>query len=312
MGKRINFYLRTFFNILLGAILSFCAEAAENTDFFSTYSDRMGISFVVEKVTKDNIKNWRAYCNNQTSIIDNMGSKNIQTPLAEQRSSVCLNSFGALSDGFIPRLNLYNQCDLRVAYVFDKKSTAQSGTQEFDNIEMAFLIFMARDVPFQIHMGIHRNVGHLSTHETLHPNISCLAHAYGALIGQTLYPENICMVTTPVEAMRNILVKNLPADAWWEGNLNPQASDYRENAAIFQRDYKNEYDFILYDKRNVAPSPVIFEVHYREPLWENEKTFTLNPLYEEERKAYKWVFSAFLWAPYFAIDLGKLASTFIS
>ena len=282
-------------------------KASEDTDFVSFYHEKRNIGLVVEKVTDNNIENWRNFCNTQSSLLDNYR----KFVLTKERSQLFFNSYGVMNQSFKEPLGFYDQCDLRIAYALNKKPTQRYSSKDFQDVEMAFLILTSPGVPFQIHMGIHRNLGHLATDKPFTKNLACFLHSYAAFVGQRIWPENIYMVTTPLPTMRDILMRTLPPNSWWEGNLNPNRSDYNERAAIWEAEKGDTYDFILYDKReNISSSPIIFEAHYHQPLWDRTVQ-NINRAYYEERKEYRWIFGTFHpGTPYFAIDLGKLAAMF--
>ncbi len=104
--------------------------------------------------------------------------------------------------GFNGSLNLYNLSEFKnviyVAFITDKNESIK-----INNIEMAVIVFIEKNIPFSTHMGIFRN---LFYDGYKHKNISLILHSYAACETLKINKDVLYMVTKPVGIMSKILL----------------------------------------------------------------------------------------------------------
>lgn len=87
-------------------------------------------------------------------------------------------------------------------------------------IEMTVCVVFNPFDPFQVHMGISRN---LLFEGKKHPQLSLLVHSFAAHVMRRIYPQRIYMITRPLAFMKSLLIEALPQGTFQLGKNNPDS-----------------------------------------------------------------------------------------
>lgn len=184
------------------------------------YDDKQkdDLYFALERVTDKNIVFWKEF-------VETQGSKTKRSGVIDKKSQKQIY----LTDMIVPfetALKFYNSSDVWIAYVTNKKITkeAQDLLQREGDIEMTCTVMTTKEIPFYSPMGIFRTAEFwgLKRHEGLAMNL----HSFIAKAILVAYGNKEYMITKPVDSMRDIIIKNIPANAVWIGDAE-QLEDIR-------------------------------------------------------------------------------------
>lgn len=227
-----------------------------------TLPDKEKIHFVMERtdtnVPNSRIRFWREYVkaeNENFSWYANMCFRG-EVPrgkgfLIQNPMTAPLNSGMYSFESSVNNHSLDNQ--LWIAYTSTKDiEKAEDITR--DEIEMAVTVLTDKDSPMVTHMGIGRSYHYLlgaaealrkgKDGFKLHSNLSMFLHSFAARVIRMTDPEKLYMITSPIPAMRHIMLKALPQHAYMGSTFHkarelrdsmPKSAEYQSMMAALQK-----------------------------------------------------------------------------
>lgn len=156
--------------------------------------------------------------------------------------------------------NYYSNNQLWIAYT-STKDIETAGDITRDEIEMAVTVLTDKDSPMVTHIGIGRSYHYLLQAAEairegkqgfkLHSNLSMFLHSFAARVIRMTDPEKLYMITAPVPAMRDIMLKVLPHNAYVGSTYHtardlhrsrPKSAEYQSLMAARQKADEEEQE----------------------------------------------------------------------
>jgi len=297
----------------------------------------------MERITPENIQDWIDYAQLQVTAGSRMGLKYLQNTDGSGHFAKVLTAY---KSGIINNKN-----DLWVAYTSDVPVTKNADLKTYigaenPRLEMFVTVISSPDALITSHMGISRTwEAALDLQQTpptraKHADQSVHLHSFAAKVMKARDPKKVYMLTAPAIAMRDILIKKMPANSVFVGDSlyqnkleagekNPQSliDEYalreRKNETAQEREarLKKAAD-LMYRFYNIKEKLPLLKTNPPRIIKtkESSRKLTLqkpdgSPLatFDQSTPVYQWLFTdayedGGLKLPYTLIDLEKLAA----
>ncbi len=298
----------------------------------------------MERVTPETVGDWLRYAKRQVVAGERVNFKSLPSLDGSQHFQLVLEEY---------KSNVIHQKanELWIAYASDIPVTkrAELNTDEGDenpHIEMFVTAITSPDALITSHMGISRTwEGALGLDRTpptrkKHPDQSLHLHSFAAKVMKLKDPRKVYMLTAPATAMRDIIIKKMPAGSVFVGDslyqnrleaaekdrsilLSPYDLKERKNESADKRqerlkkEAQSKYDYYKIPERiSLLKSNPPRIIRTRDGM---QQTFTLqnpdaSPLvtFDQSSPIYQWMFTRayqdmVLHLPYILVDLDTLA-----
>lgn len=192
------------------------------------YTGKVNDSFylAMERVGDKNVDDWYGYAQNQQERIT---AERALDPGGVEYFERVIESYKYMI--------IKPQNEVWVAYASDKKVQKKAQLKDSDDvkhIEMFVTVITTPEALLTTHMGISRSYeAAIAANRVKQPNQSMHLHSFAAKVMKQRYPNKVYMMTAPMDVMRSLFIKNLPADSIFLGD-----DSYQKEIEIIEKDHK--------------------------------------------------------------------------
>ncbi|WP_257296126.1 hypothetical protein [Endozoicomonas sp. YOMI1] len=271
------------------------------SDGLYTYMKEPDLVYVMEKVDSESMVHWWKYSDDEITVAnravcrhsfksEKAKASGLSLPETDRKKIEVVRATQDPLHKFkwcISYCNL-NGVDVWSAYVSNSDVNRRFRYEtkgDCESIEMAVAVLTHIDVPFQLHMGVHRNPEHILGEKDTHKGISMDLHGFAAFfLRNVMEQRKEFVITTPMKSMANIFKQHLDPTCYQEGS-NFSGSFIKTKG---KNHYDNNYKFELLSAD--SSEEIIFKVET-----------------PDEVEQHRWFFSNTQTVDYFIIKVDSIA-----